>query len=188
VKNQWELWQSVLSPEYCDYIIKRAMRHPEEKATIGFQGQNKEDANYRSSFIRWLDVDNEDSDIAKTLMNIIQKSNRNNFGFDINQMNEIQFTEYYGTDKGHYNWHHDVFWENEAPYDRKLSIVVQLSDPLDYDGGRFEFFGCESPNPLNFSMRGSALVFPSFFPHRVHPVTRGHRISLVSWIEGPKWR
>lgn len=74
--------------------------------------------------------------------------------------------------------------------DRKLTFVLQLSDPSEYDGGRFEFGG-NVPlqlDPKDFLPKGSILVFPSLFQHRVTEVTRGTRHSLVGWIEGPKWR
>ena len=69
---------------------------------------------------------------------------------------------------------------------RKLSIVIQLSDPKDYDGGDFEFFD-EGGNG-KFRGKGSVLVFPSVHMHRVTEVTSGVRYSLVSWAEGLRWR
>jgi PKHD-type hydroxylase len=131
----------------------------------------------------------QDADIAETISRYCRKSNRSNFGYDITEMNEIQFTEYDGAPEGggKYDWHYDTFWENPMPFDRKLSVVIQLSHPNEYTGGEFEFFGMPSPG-LEWKERGSILIFPSFFFHRVLPVTSGKRTSLVSWIEGPKWR
>jgi PKHD-type hydroxylase len=187
MKNLWEVWTSAISEQYCDYIIEKATKHPVIDATIGFDNSNFEDHGYRSSSIRWLDVLGQDSDIAETLMRFVRRSNRNNFGFNIGTMNEIQYTEYHASSGGKYDWHHDVFWENDMPYDRKLSVVIQLSNPSDYNGAQFEFFGMPSPTPEQWSPRGSVLIFPSFFFHKVNPITSGTRISLVSWIEGPKW-
>jgi PKHD-type hydroxylase len=186
MRNLWELWPQGLSDQYCDYIINCSQRHEPQTATVGFEASSPAKLGYRSSTIRWLDVEGINNDIAETLMRFVRMSNRNNFGFDITKMNEIQFTEYHGSANGKYDWHHDVHWENPAPYDRKLSIVVQLSSPDDYEGGEFEFF--DLAQPVDFKKRGSVLVFPSFFLHRVLPVTSGTRYSLVSWIEGPKWR
>lgn len=187
MKNLWEVWTSAFSPEMCDFVIEQAQKYQANDATIGFKDSNRDDKAYRTSSLRWLDVGDEQI-ISNWLLRYIHSSNRTNFGFDITKMNEIQYTEYFGQNNGHYDWHHDVWWENPSPYDRKLSIVVQLSDPNDYKGGEFEFFGCPSPSPEVWLPRGSVLIFPSFFHHQVHPVTEGHRISLVSWIEGPKWR
>jgi len=187
MKNLWEMWEGVLDSATCDNIINRSLLKPENNATIGFNLDNHEDLDHRRSIIRWLDTKNTDADIAHVLMNFIKTSNRNNFGFDISEMNEIQFTEYHGDRSDKYDWHHDVYFENPSPYDRKLSIIVQLSHPMDYAGGDLEFFNMVSP-PETFKKRGSVLVFPSFFPHRIKPVTDGLRYSLVSWIEGPKFR
>jgi PKHD-type hydroxylase len=187
MKNLWEVWAEAVTPEQCDYIIEKGKARPSREATIGFDPDGPAVNSYRSSTIRWLDTDGDDSDVASLLMQFIKKSNRTNFGFDVTEMNEIQFTEYHGTAKGKYDWHHDVFFENPSPYDRKLSIVVQLSDPADYEGGDFEFMGAPNP-PETFKKRGSVLIFPSFYMHRVLPVTSGERMSLVSWIEGPKWK
>jgi PKHD-type hydroxylase len=120
-------------------------------------------------------------------MSFVQASNRTNFGVEIDAPFDIQFTEYRATNQGHYDWHQDVWLESPRPYARKLSVVVQLSSPDDYKGGEFEFFGIQSPT-ATFASRGSLLVFPSFLQHRVLPVTKGLRRSLVTWIEGPNWR
>lgn len=188
MKNLWEVWTGAVSPDYCDYIIKKGKQRQQMEATIGFDPNGPPVPSIRTSTIRWLDVQGIDNDIALYLMQFVRQSNRSNFGFDIDNLYEIQFTEYHGTENGKYDWHHDVFFETPAPYQRKLSIVVQLSDPNDYEGGNFEFFNMPSPSKDQFKPRGSVLVFPSFFPHRVLPVTSGLRTSLVSWIDGPAWR
>jgi PKHD-type hydroxylase len=36
--------------------------------------------------------------------------------------------------------------------------------------------------------RGAFIAFPSFAVHRVSPVTRGTRWSLVAWITGSRWQ
>ena len=85
-----------------------------------------------------------------------------------------------------YEWHYDVNWEGTTLYDRKLSLVIQLSDEEDYEGGNFEFKDLEQP--VGFRSQGSILVFPSYITHRVTEVTKGQRNSLVCWMEGPRWR
>ena len=69
---------------------------------------------------------------------------------------------------------------------RKLSLSVQLSDGADYDGGDLRFPGpTDEPAPRE---RGALIAFPSFVTHRVEPVTRAERLSLVSWISGRPFR
>ena len=67
-------------------------------------------------------------------------------------------------------------------------MVVQLTDPSEYEGGNLELQWHEPPGFENLRKRGTIIVFPSFLKHRVTPVTRGIRHSMVSWMEGPKWR
>tara|TARA_Y100001933_G_scaffold107943_1_gene108215 strand:- start:18488 stop:19216 length:729 start_codon:yes stop_codon:yes gene_type:complete len=108
----------------------------------------------------------------------------------------------------HYTWHQDSgpFDQGERPgFIRKLSSTIQLSDPDDYEGGTFQYidpsgiFDQLSTNPRKFNIdqkiqsvphsakkRGSLIVFPSYMYHQVKPVTRGTRISLVSWFHGPR--
>jgi PKHD-type hydroxylase len=186
MKDMWQAWPAGLSKEYCDYVVDKCKQIPSQNGFISTDGNLNSDV--RRSTIRWLDVQGAHNDIAQTIMRFVHTANRNNFGFDLWAMNEIQFTEYHGTQNGKYDWHHDVFWDNPQPFDRKLSFILQLSDPADYEGGEFEFFGgIQAPGEL-FKPRGSVLVFPSFFTHRVLPVTSGERNSLVSWVEGPKFR
>lgn len=186
VKNTWEVWTSALSADECDRIVERASTYAEEEATVGFSDTLRSDLAYRSSSVRWLDAARE-LEITTRVMQFVDASNRTNFGVDLVAPYELQFTEYRGTQNGHYDWHHDVWLESNRPYARKLSVVVQLSNPEDYAGGAFEFFGLQHPGAA-FAPRGSLLIFPSFLQHRVLPVTSGTRRSLVTWVEGPNWR
>lgn len=186
MKNVWEVWPKALSADECDQIVARAQTYPDQAATIGFDQTVRADAGYRTSQIRWLDVHAEKA-IVDRVMQYVHASNRTNFGVDIVMPFDLQFTEYHGSASGKYDWHQDVWLESDRCYDRKLSLVVQLSDPGDYEGGAFEFFGLSCPGE-SFAPRGSLLIFPAYLQHRVAPVTRGLRRSLVSWVEGPRWR
>lgn len=186
MKNIWEVWTSALTPQECAAIIERGQKYPPQTATVGFSDSSRTDQSFRSSVIRWLDP-KADRDIVERIMQFAQSSNRTNFGFDIEAPFELQFTEYHGSEGGKYNWHQDVWLDSDRPFARKLSVVVQLSQPEDYEGGAFEFFSVQSPGP-KFAPQGSILLFPSFLEHRVLPVTKGLRCSLVTWIEGPNWR
>ncbi len=162
------------------------MSRPAQDGRIGFDGNEHVDDDYRRSTIRWLDHQGAENDIAKKIMSYVYDANRECFGVDIWDMFLLQFTEYQASANGKYDWHHDVDFLNRDTFERKLSVVVQLSDPSSYDGGDFEFYNMSQPHA--FRLQGSIIVFPSFFNHRVTPVTRGTRHSLVTWIDGPKWR
>jgi predicted 2-oxoglutarate/Fe(II)-dependent dioxygenase YbiX len=61
------------------------------------------------------------------------------------------------------------------------------SRPEDYEGGDLELMYGNQPQTMD-KARGAFIAFPSFLLHRVTPVTRGTRWSLVAWILGPRWR
>ena len=102
----------------------------------------------------------------------------------------------------YYGWHTDSsgwYYEKEKQNGliRKLSVTVSLSDPEDYEGGLLEFDTRIQDEPNGKSNivpckqilpKGSICVFPSFTHHRVSPVTKGKRLSLVQWNLGPEWR
>ena len=72
---------------------------------------------------------------------------------------------------------------------RKLSTIVQLSNPDDYEGGEFQFFnGEEEPEDLKIKSQGSVIVFDSLDWHRLTPITSGVRYSLTQWSQGPKFQ
>lgn len=96
----------------------------------------------------------------------------------------IQLARYDDADRGFYNWHTDF-----APIRplRKISVSIQLSSAEDYEGGDLELLYGSGPQPID-KTRGTFIAFPSFMLHRVTPVTRGTRWSLVAWILGARWR
>jgi PKHD-type hydroxylase len=99
----------------------------------------------------------------------------------------IQYTTYAAARADHCGWHHD---QHDSPghLPRKLSLVVLLSDETEYEGGDFEVFVDQSPQPIGVRTKGALIVFPSFVQHRVTPVTKGYRQSLVAFLVGPKFR
>lgn len=100
------------------------------------------------------------------------------YHFDVSSIEPLQYAEYHSYDNGGYDWHMDI--GTGAANCRKLSISVQLSDPSDYDGGDLEFWGTGVAD----RDQGKLIAFPSYLLHRVAPVTRGVRRSLVAWAIG----
>lgn len=184
----YHVFPAAVSAARCNELIQRGLSLPSQNASIGFD-KDHIDNSYRISTIRWFYAP-ENKDIVDTMMHFATMANREYFGFDISVgSHELQFTEYHGNSNGKYDWHHDVWWENPRPHDRKLSVVIQLQDPNRYEGGNFEFRMPHDPGDLlNFKLQGSVIVFPSFFEHRVTPITSGTRYSLVTWVDGPKFR
>jgi PKHD-type hydroxylase len=185
MKAMWQMWTGILPAETCDEIIATASLLPEQEARTGVGL----DRTIRRSEIRWIEDHHEDfSEIKAFMVRKFDEANANAFGVDANFFRNIQFTKYDSANIGHYDWHEDVFWHSDSPYHRKLSMVVQLSNSDDYEGGDLELQWHEPPASRDLRTRGTIIVFPSFLKHRVTPVTKGIRHSMVSWMEGPKWR
>jgi PKHD-type hydroxylase len=163
--------------------VSTILEQPETKKVnqaSTFGGENLE---YRRSRVAWLTGNQE----VQSLLEPYVAEARTIMGINVEFNAEMQFTEYHASEGGKYDWHHDVDWNNNDGTDRKLSLTVQLSDPSDYDGGDFEFSEVEQL-PIAAKKQGTVMVFPSYLAHRVTPVTRGVRRSLVAWFSGPTWR
>lgn len=180
MRYEWWFSRQRFSPEQCDELIKFCEQFPEEQGTIFADKEVQE--NIRKSIVRWVP---KHTFVETELLKIFSEANRF-FNVEIRDLFDIQFTEYRASEGGHYDWHHDVNFGEDKPYDRKLSVVIQLSNPEEYEGGQFSFDNNDQIEGL--PERGSVLVFPSYRLHKVTPVTSGIRKSLVSWIEGPRWR
>ncbi len=95
---------------------------------------------------------------------------------------QLQYTVYETAEGGHYDWHVDH--ATVTPVPRKLSLVLQLSDPADYEGCDLELRSSAHIETAPRE-RGAVILFPSYALHRVSAITAGRRVSLVSWISGP---
>ena len=110
--------------------------------------------------------------------------------YDIRSVEPIQLTRY--ARGGFYDFHVDGFgskkWEVGGSV-RKISMSIQLNG--DYEGGEFQVVRCRKGevevDTMDKSM-GTVILFPSVLEHRVLPVTRGVRYSLVAWFSGPAFR
>lgn len=188
MKQLWQAWYGGLNHNQIEKLTQIGEMGTPANANLGFSGDSA-NQNYRSSEIKWINPNDYESEgnFCKDLINYYaNEANRNAFGFDIQYLNDIQFTKYHSTTNDKYDWHIDTFWCNPTMYHRKLTVVIQLSNENDYVGGNFEFDPqYENPNQNDLRKIGTVLVFPSFLPHRVTTITSGIRKSIVAWVEGP---
>lgn len=188
----WQSFAKAFSPAECATIKAYALALPPRAGAIGHGGTTVTDENMRRSQVRWL---RRDDPVLYWLYSRIESmaldANSNGFGFDLcglsGGFNSVQFTEYAAENSGHYNWHEDNAWKGTKPFDRKMSMVIQLSAADEYEGGKLELHNDPLPEGT-FTTQGDVLFFPSFNRHRVSPVTSGVRYSLVTWFMGPKLR
>lgn len=190
----WQAWESHLAPQTCRDIVDVALLKDPAPARVGLDG--RVDPTYRDSEVRFLmpleDVAEHEkpwSGLHANLGYYIAWANHNAFGFDLAFLQHLQLATYRSERQGHFEWHRDVFWihPHEA-MQRKLTAIVQLSDPSEYEGGDLELDIIERPKCDMLRKQGTLIVFPSFLHHRVTPVTKGVRHSLVAWMAGPNWR
>lgn len=174
------VWTGELDDKAVEKIKKTCGKVKTNSAVVKGDGY---DESIRISEVSWI----KDKEITELIWKYIMMANTEAFGFNIVRNDiDIQYTKYSGDKKSFYGWHRDNEYINNKMVDRKLSIIIQLTDPEEYEGGEFEMkIDKDTISISGFEKKGSILVFPSFMEHQVKPTTKGVRNSLVSWIEGP---
>jgi len=179
----WDCINKGFSEEEIKRIEEYAIQLPRLKGNVG---NNKSVTEERKSVVRWIYRNPETEWLYAKMISMADTSNENLWQFDMFSANEaIQYTEYYD-DGGHYDWHIDMnagFPLNQ----RKISMTVQLTDGSDYEGGEFEVLRSCDVEKLPKG-KGTVLIFPSYLLHRVAPVTKGVRKSLVLWLGGASFK
>ena len=178
--------QDKLPINFCDEVIKFALDLSQSTGQTGYQG--KKAMKVRNSFIVWLD----EPWISQTVFPFVEIANKEaKWDFNLTGAESLQFTKYVGSLNQHYDWHTD---SGKKHANRKLSFVIQLSDPETYVGGQFLINTENSKNKKDigfsetWSKKGTMLFFPSFIKHTVTPVVKGTRYSLVGWCTGPRFK
>tara|TARA_X000001388_G_scaffold70081_1_gene58980 strand:- start:208 stop:828 length:621 start_codon:yes stop_codon:yes gene_type:complete len=189
----------VFNKEQCNHIIRLGQSGPQEKAKVGTNKKNTlsddpkqihisgiNDLKKRITTISWLPFDMpEAKPVYETINNWVRNININHFGFEgIHITEQAQYTEY--PTGAFYDWHtdNDTSMENQPPV-RKISMTLLLSDPADFEGGELELIDDKARPKMK---QGHAIFFASFIRHRVKPVTKGNRKSLVMWFGGPPFK
>jgi len=207
LKYYYWFWKNAIPRRLCDEIIQYGLKHEQGRATTGDQGRDrdllknplsvkeiKQLKKKRDSAVVWMN----DNWIYKEIQPYVQESNSvAGWNFQWQGPESCQFTIY--TKGQYYGWHQDS-WDEAYKTPgatqgkiRKLSMSVSLSDQKEYSGGKLEFdfraMSKQKPQACKeINSKGSLVVFPSFVWHRVTPVTRGTRYSLVSWHTGDPFK
>ena len=207
--NEWYIHEQVVDKKTCDKIknlgkgnweessVDTSKGTTDEERRIGKKGDYKPDKKVRISQIFWT---TEQWIYDLTWPYMMEANRQAGWNLNIKAAESMQVTRY--KKGGFYNFHKDGNSDHLSAYDnpenpfmhghvRKLSMTVLLNDT--YEGGEFEFMTynkgeCNTTIPTEFSMAGSVIVFPSGMEHRVRPVTKGIRYSLVNWFVGPPVR
>ena len=177
----------MFTPLQCKMVIEAGREEPKKIAEVGAEKGEKAgvlDTKTRTSHISWIPF-KKMPEMYKDIEKIMKQTNGNHFGFDGMQITELaQYTEY--PEGGFYDWHVDnhVTCANEPPV-RKISMTCLLSPENEFEGGDLELIKEGQAIKLK---QGQAAFFASFIRHRVAPVTKGVRRSLVMWFGGPPFK
>jgi PKHD-type hydroxylase len=188
MRSEWCYFKQYFSKEQCDQIIQEGLKLPAQRANLGVNGLASNDK-YRKSTVRFITQEHKQFEwLFDAMWKMAVQANLDWFRFNINQLEYIQLAEYDSAEEGEYKKHHDVFWLNGTNYHRKLTAVVQLTDPNEYTGGELKLFNQnETINADDIKQQGSVIFFPSFVEHQAEKVTSGKRYSLAVWFDGPHW-
>ena len=182
-----ETTQPIFTPEQCKKIIAAGRAEPRNDASVGSDKGitgGVIDTKTRTSHISWIPF-SKMGDMYKDIEKIMKTTNGNHFGFDGMTITEMaQYTEY--PEGGFYDWHvdNDVNMQHEPPV-RKISMTLLLSPESEFEGGDLEL---QAEGKVAKIKQGHAIFFASFIRHRVKPVTRGRRQSLVMWFGGTPFK
>jgi PKHD-type hydroxylase len=180
--SYWK-WDAALSKEFCHSALEQIDWAVAITAQVGVNKTGVVDPVQRRTDIIWQEAMQPLGCIAKCYMETANQSAE--WGYNLSSQEKTQLSRYKSIDEGHYDWHMDA----DAPQNgmqRKLSCVILLNDPSEFEGGVLQLKGMEDQNLLD--KQGSIIIFPSFIEHKVTPVTKGVRYSAVTWAGGPSFR
>ena len=190
--NDWYVFHGVIDKKTCDRIKENDIRwltatvKPKQEEEIKKEHNDLNEPDYRKSDVCWID----DKWIYELIWSYMEEANKQSgWGLDINGAESMQLTRYKEGD--FYSWHRDGISDNITSQDRvrKISLTLVLND--DFEGGDLEFAVYSEENceitPIK-AKAGDMIFFTSGTEHRVTPVTKGTRYSLVTWFVGPAIR
>ena len=164
-------------PDYiCDEIIKNYTVFEDSFTKGGVI------SDYRKSGQCWI----TEPFYKNLFFDVISRMNCDSgLNFNLQGLENLQLTRYVAPD-GHYNFHIDSDGHSRRDVNesvRKLSMSCLLSDSSEFEGGIFQIQTGDAPYDIEMK-KGDIVIFPSYKLHRVSPVTKGIRYSLVAWARG----
>ena len=186
----------VVSPDVCEQITKDCKKNIlKEASVLGFDRKGRDDPEVRKTSIHF--IEDKDNEVNKLVWHFLREANKIQFNYNLEYFQAIQFAEY--KNGGFYDWHQDESGINPRNETRKLSLTLALSDPDTFDGGELQFYNGGRPmediNEItaeqvtnDIKAQGSVVVFDSRDWHRVTPVTKGVRHSVVCWTVGKNFK
>ena len=185
--NAFAYYEGVFDEDMVNGIIAAGEKAGLDQAYVGGGPgeQGRVDPTIRSTKIAWIPGNEENAWLYRKLTDVILQANTQWFGFELNHIENLQYSVY---NKGDfYDKHVDHHFQGAGQYPRKLSFTLQLTDPAEYKGGETMLITSQEPFAIP-KEKGTLTFFPSYTLHEVKPITKGTRKALVGWIHGPRWK
>ena len=190
------VFPKIVKPEICETIINDLITQDLEPATVGSDDFSRDDPRVRKTSVYFVPTD-KNKKVNQIVWHYLKEANRAMFNYDLTYFQGLQFAQY--QDGGFYDWHIDSYTTNEPNKTRKLSLSLILTDPNTFEGGELEFYNggrpIEEQNDKtgkqikkDLKSRGTIVVFDSRDWHRVKPVVKGIRHSIVCWATGADFK
>ena len=191
------IFPSAVKSDVCDDIVKDCKDNILNKASVfnPDKKSSRDDPEIRKTSIYFInDRDNKVNELA---WYFLREANKIQFNYDLEYFQQIQFAEY--KDGGFYGWHQDEAGIEKTNEIRKLSLTLVLSNPDTFEGGELQFYNGDRPFEdigditaeqvtNDIKAQGTVICFDSRDFHRVTPVTKGVRYSIVCWTVGPNFK
>lgn len=182
-------WDTFLTDEEIQVLLALPNWHNVTTAGVGYGQGEVVDQNKRMSNIAWFHPTEDTQVIWQKIVNTVANVNAKFFHFDLTGCYEpAQLTLYKSEDVAHYDWHVDYNRKAANTVPRKLSMSLLLSDLKEFEGGELQIKTDDNDVKVCEQKQGRAWFFPSYTLHRVAPVTKGVRRSLVLWVGGPPFK
>ena len=185
------LFPRIVKPEVCDEIVKDCLSKDLKQAKVfdTKPSSSRDDPSVRKTSVYFVPI-NRNNKVNDITWHFLKEANKQMFNYNLTYFQTIQFAEY--KDGGFYDWHIDTYYQDEPNKTRKLSLSLMLTDSNAFEGGEFQFFNGGRPIDEqiknDIKAQGTIIVFDSRDFHRVTPVTKGIRHSVVCWATGAAFK
>jgi PKHD-type hydroxylase len=185
IGDRLRIFPAAVPASMCAAIVARgeALAHAPGTLHNNATGERYLDPQVRMTSVGWFAGPSVERDLLARYAGDVNAD----WGFDLTGADELQYAVYRRND--FFECHKDILRVRAGPI-RKISVVLQLSDPATYRGGQLQFIDDEAGlyRAEAFASQGSVAVFASTLKHRVTPVKQGERRSLTAWFKGPAFR
>jgi PKHD-type hydroxylase len=188
-KDTHAYWEDFLTEDQINRILALPEWCVTEEARVGGVAEGGAvNQSIRRTDVSWMYPTPGTKDIWDSFSSVVSRANSTFFKFDLTGFYEAaQLTMYTDKTNAHYTWHTDASPKDQKT-PRKLSMVLMLSDPSEFEGGELQIKDTNDMEKVLEQKRGRAWFFPSYVLHRVTPVTKGVRRTLVLWVGGPEFK